>query len=57
MAERGLSDRWFEQLHDALERLLRFDRQAKTGELEPVSGLELLIAELAAMSHSSAARA
>jgi DNA polymerase III delta subunit len=38
------------QLETALERLLVFDRKLKLGEVEPQSGLELLVAELAELA-------
>jgi DNA polymerase III delta subunit len=36
-----------ERLEAALEALLAFDRKLKRGEVDPESGLEVLVAELA----------
>lgn len=43
-----------QRLEQALDRLLTFDRKLKRGEIEPESGLELLVAELAEAADGSA---
>ena len=46
---RGLSS---DRIEQGLEALLAFDRKLKLGEVEPESGLELLVAELAALAEA-----
>lgn len=48
---RGMSS---ERIERALEALLAFDRKLKLGELEPESGLEVLVAELAGLAGEAA---
>ena len=50
---RGIS---VERLEAALQRLLDYDRKLKLGEIEPETGLELLVANLTDATTTAASR-